>query len=308
VLKRNVSVGDHLKAGSILFTIVDLSKVWVGFDAYEADIPWLRVGEKINFTVSSLPGVEFTEKITFIDPIINAQTRIASVRVEVNNRSGRLKPEMYANGTVTSKLPIDEAHLTVPKSAVMWTGKRSVVYVAIPNTDKPMFEFREITLGHDLGGYFIVEDGLQDGEMVVTNGTFKVDAAAQLAGKKSMMNKSGGQAKLGHDHGAMKATEVTMSESEGMKESKFEVSGNCDMCKARIEKAALSVDGVAHANWNKDSKYISVHFDESKTNTRSISKAIIDVGHSTEFEKVPDAVYNELPACCKYTQDDVDLK
>lgn len=296
VLKRNVSVGDHVKEGSVLFTVADLSKVWVEFDTYEADIPWLKVGNEIAFTVSSLPGVGFKENVTFIDPIINSQTRTASVRLEVNNRDGKLKPEMFAYGTITANLPIEEAQLTVPKSAVMWTGKRSVVYVAVPNADQPMFEFREVTLGHDLGGYFIIEDGLKDGEIVVTYGTFKVDAAAQLAGKKSMMNKDGGQVKIGHQHGDA----ATM---DGMEEAKFVVSGNCGMCQSRIENAAQSVDGVAHAAWDKETKIITVHFDGSKTSNETIAKAITSAGHDTEFHKSSKEVYEELPKCCQYTRE-----
>lgn len=301
VLKRNASVGDYIKEGSVLFTIADLSKVWLEFDAYEADIPWLNVGDSVTFTISSLPGEKFMEPITFIDPIINSVTRTASVRLEVNNRDSQLKPEMFANGLVTAKLPIDEAQLTVPKSAVMWTGKRSVVYVAVPDVDVPMFEFRVVTLGHDLGGYYIVEEGLDAGERVVTNGTFKVDAAAQLAGKQSMMNQDGGQTMLGHDHGGM-VMESDAPPMEGMDEASFTVSGNCGMCKARIEDAAMAVDGVAHAVWDKDTKVLTMHFNGDKTNEEEVANAILVVGHDNEFGKASDAVYNELPGCCKYNR------
>ncbi len=304
VLKRTVSVGDHVKAGSVLFTVADLSSVWVAFDAYEADIPWLKVGDEIRFTVSSLPGVEFIDKVTFIDPIISPQTRTAAIRLEVSNRKGQLKPEMFANGTITAKLPIEEAQLTVLKSAVMWTGKRSVVYVAQPYVDKPVFEFREVTLGHDLGSYFIVEDGLKDGEMVVTHGAFKVDAAAQLAGKKSMMNKTGGTIMPGHRHGDTPGMPGSPEAMEGMAESTFMVSGNCDMCKSRIEKAAQSVEGVAHAVWDKESKLIRVHFDESKAGKEVIAKAIATAGHDTEIEKASNEIYHSLPGCCRYSRAD----
>ncbi len=297
VLKRSVSVGDHVKEGSLLFTVADLRKVWVEFNAYEADIPWLKVGDEIAFTVSSLPGVDFIERVTFIDPIINPQTRTASVRLEVNNQSGRLKPEMFANGTITAKLPIEEAQLTVPKSAVLWTGKRSVTYVAVPDPDLPMFEFREVTLGHDLGGYFIVEEGLKEGEMVVTNGTFKVDAAAQLAGKQSMMNKDRGQVTVSHQHGEA-------STVDGMAEVKFNVSGNCGMCQSRIEKAAQSVNGVAHAVWDRATNMITVHFDGIKTNKEAISQVIANSGHDTGLKKSSVEAYEALPGCCKYTRAD----
>ena len=302
VLKRNVSVGDHMKEGAVLFTIADLRSVWLEFDAYEADIPWLKVGDEITFTVSSLPGVKFREKVSFIDPIINPQTRTASVRLEVNNKDRKLKPEMFASGTITANLPIREAHLTVPKSAVLWTGKRSVVYVAVPNSDKPMFEFREVTLGHDLGGYFIVEEGLKDGERVVTNGTFKVDAAAQLAGKKSMMNREGEQVMPAHQHGKADDMLRSTQKMQGMEEATFGVSGNCDMCKSRIEKAALSVSGVLMATWDKNTKKLTAHFDGKKTNKEAIAKAIAEAGHDTELQKASKGTYQDLPECCQYTR------
>lgn len=301
VLKRNVAVGDHLNEGSVLFTVADLSRVWVIFDAYEADIAWLDEGDEISFTVSSIPGETFEEKVDFIDPIIDPQTRTAAVRIEVSNKNGQFKPEMFASGRIIAELPIEEAHLTVPKSSVMWTGKRSVVYVSVPEIESPVFEFREVTLGHDLGGYFIVEDGLKEGEMVVTHGAFKVDAAAQLAGKKSMMNKDGGMATHSHQH-STKENDASKKAMAGMEETSFMVSGNCDMCKSRIEKAAESVDGVRHAVWNKDTKHITVHFDGHKTNKKDIADAISKVGHDTELSKSPGEIYNELPGCCQYTR------
>lgn len=200
VLKKNVSVGDHVKEGAVLFEIADLTKVWVLFDAYESDLAWLKKGDQISFTVSAIPGVEFKEKITFIDPIVNSVTHTASVRIEMSNSKGLLKPEMFVNGLVSARLPFDEPKVVVPKSAVMWTGKRSVVYVKVQETEQPTFEFREVTLGLDLGSHYVIEEGLMVDEEIVTNGTFKLDAAAQLAGKKSMMNREPGKSKMKMNH------------------------------------------------------------------------------------------------------------
>jgi len=301
VLSRKIAVGDYVKSGSVLFTVVDLNKVWIEFEAYESDISWLKTGDNIAFTVSSLPGVQFNEKVFFIAPVINSKTRTATIRLEINNKNGKLKPEMFANGIITAKLPINEAQIIVPKSAVMWTGKRSVVYIAVPDVDKPMFEFRIITLGHDLGNYFIVKDGLKDGERIVTNGTFKVDAAAQLAGKKSMMNQNSDLDKKGHEHDKMN-NNPDSTLIKGMKEVVFKVSGNCAMCKSRIEKAVQSLDGVTYVLWNKNTKMISIHYDEKTTNKHKLSKAVNNVGHDTEFDKASDSNYDDLPACCQYTR------
>ncbi len=95
---------------------------------------------------------------------------------------------MFAQGIVQAEISEMQNALTIPKSAVLWTGKRAVVYVRKPDTEKPVFEFREIELGPEAGDYYLVNSGLKEGEEIVTNGTFKVDAAAQLQGKASMMN------------------------------------------------------------------------------------------------------------------------
>lgn len=187
VISRSATLGDYVKEGTMLFEIVDLNNVWLVFDAYESDIPWISVGDEINFKVSSLADQQFNAKVEFIDPIINPQTRVASVRSSFNNSKGSIKPEMFVEGKINAVLPINESKIAIPKSAVMWTGKRSIVYIELPDTDKPTFQFREVVLGMDLGLYFIVERGLNEGDKIVTNGTFKVDAAAQLAGKNSMM-------------------------------------------------------------------------------------------------------------------------
>ena len=188
VSKRQVSLGEYVKEGTPLFELVDLSRVWVLFEGYESDLPWIKVGDKIEYTVPSLPGKSFSGRINFIDPSVNPATRSVGIRLETANPGRKLKPDMFASGKVTARLPLNEPAITIPKTAVLWTGKRSVVYVKVPNTRQSTFAFREIELGPDLGSHFVVESGLEAGEEIVSNGTFQVDAAAQLAGKKSMMN------------------------------------------------------------------------------------------------------------------------
>jgi Cu(I)/Ag(I) efflux system membrane fusion protein len=191
VTARRVNTGDYVSQGTVLFDIADLSRVWVMFDAYESDLQFLRKGEKISFTLQSLPGENFSASIVFVDPVIDPVTRVAKIRVEIGNQSGRFKPEMFATGIVSSNLTKYRDNLVIPKSAVLWTGKRSIVYVKQPDTDEPVFKIREIGLGPMLGESYVVTDGLTEGEEIVTNGAFSVDAAAQLEGKPSMMNTKG---------------------------------------------------------------------------------------------------------------------
>ena len=189
VTNRRVSVGDYIKQGEPLFDLMNLRKVWVLFDAYEEDLSNVSIGDRIEFTTPSLPNKTFKTKVTFIDPIINANTRVASIRTEVSNSKRLLKPEMLVYGTLQKKSSSSN-QLNVPKSAVMWTGKRSVVYTKVPDTNIPSFEFKEIEIGEALGSNYQVISGLEAGEEVVTYGSFTIDAAAQLNNQKSMMNRN----------------------------------------------------------------------------------------------------------------------
>jgi Cu(I)/Ag(I) efflux system membrane fusion protein len=281
VTSRRVNTGDYVSQGSVLFEIADLSKVWVMFDAYESDLQYLRRGEMVAFTLQALPGNNYTGNIVFIDPVIDPVTRVSKVRVETGNQSGKLKPEMFASGIVSSNLKEYSNSLVIPRSAVLWTGKRSVVYVKQPGTDEPIFKLREIGLGPMLGDSYVITDGLSEGEEIVTSGTFSVDAAAQLEGKPSMMNTS-------------------QSPNKNMEHASFMVSGLCELCKDRIEKAALSVNGVSNAFWDVNKKEAEIDFDVTKTDKLSVQKAIANAGHDTETFKADDKTYNALPECCLY--------
>jgi len=189
VTAKRVNTGDHVSEGAVLFEVANLSSVWVLFDAYESDLPFLKVGNTISFSLQALPGTNFSANIRFIDPVIDPVNRVAKVRVEVSNAGGKLKPEMFATGVVKANLNEFKDKLVIPGSAVLWTGKRSIVYVKQPDGDGINFSMREIDLGPMLGNSYVVLGGLKEGDEIVTDGTFSVDAAAQLAGKPSMMNR-----------------------------------------------------------------------------------------------------------------------
>lgn len=189
VITREIAKGDYVNKGTVLFEIADLGNVWILLDAYESDLPFMRIGQKINFTVASIPGKNFTSSISFVDPFINQQTRTAAIRAEINNPQQMLKPEMFVRANIKANLSVKDKSLVIPKTSVLWTGKRSVVYVKVPEAEFPSFEMREITLGSSLGDYYLVESGLNEGEEIVTNGVFAIDAAAQLSGNYSMMNR-----------------------------------------------------------------------------------------------------------------------
>ncbi|MDX1591479.1 MAG: efflux RND transporter periplasmic adaptor subunit, partial [Balneolaceae bacterium] len=181
----------HVEEGSMMYRIADLSSVWVEFDAYESSASRLEVGDEITFTASAVPGQTYTGSVSFVDPFLNNDSRTLGIRVTADNPQNRLKPGMYAEGVIQAGTS-DSEKMLVPASAILWTGTRSIVFADVSFGDTPAFEAREVTLGHRAGSDYVVESGLTPGERVVTHGTFKVDAAAQLSNKLSMMNREAG--------------------------------------------------------------------------------------------------------------------
>src|SRR5690606_23483430 len=190
VVEKKVNKGDYVNRGQSLYEIANLSRVWVLLDLYEMDIPWVKVGDKVTFDVRSLPGRTFEGKVTYVDPVLDPETRVASARVEMLNPEMMLKPGMFVTGIVQAD-PGQSDALVVPATAIMWTGERSVVYVKQNADGGTGFRMRLVTLGPATGEGYVVKEGLRNGEEIVTNGAFAVDAAAQLEGKPSMMNQPG---------------------------------------------------------------------------------------------------------------------
>ena len=231
--------GQYVKTGTELFTIADLSKLWLMLDAYESDIPWIRLGQHVNFTTQALPGKTFSGTVAFISPSVDPQNHTLSLRVNVNNPSGILRPGMLVTATIDAQFDAagkiispelngkwicpmhpgevedsadkcdicgmalvkpesigietamdkQDPPLVIPYSAVLQTGKRAVVYVEKPDANRPTYELCEVTLGPQVDSWYVVNEGLADGELVVTNGAFKIDSERQLRGLPSMMSK-----------------------------------------------------------------------------------------------------------------------
>jgi Cu(I)/Ag(I) efflux system membrane fusion protein len=323
VMMRHVALGDYVKEGSALFQVTDLSKVWILFDAYESDLPWIKTGDHVELTIQSLPGKTYEGRVTYIDPFINPTTRIAKVRIELPNKELKLKPEMFANGLLHSKIAEFSDHLLIPKSSILWTGKRAVVYVSLPERDSPSFLYREITLGPEAGNFYVVSSGLMEGEVIAVNGVFKIDAAAQLEGKPSMMNPGGGKVSLGHDHGSMSSLELedhsqheTSEMETGINEIDVEfkkqlqsvydsysimkdafVSSDADEVRKRAEDVKSSLQkvdmdllsGEAHMTWMK---YLAVLESEIVTISTNINISMQRIS----FAEFNDALYSSVKA------------
>lgn len=295
VVEKLVNEGDYIEPGEKLFKIANLSQLWVLFDAFESDLPFLNVDDNLEFTLQALPGKSFSGRISFVDPILDATTRTAKVRVVVPNRGGELKPEMYATAELEAPLSRgSKEQIVVPKSAVMWTGKRSIVYVR-QDTEATAFMMREVELGASLGDSYVVVDGIVDGEEIATNGVFTIDASAQLAAKPSMMNQHLVEEQTAHSDGELKkGEEHTMI---------ADVQGACEMCQERIEKAAMSVAGVSMAHWDIESKELHLNYNPKLASLDDISKRIAEVGHDVGTRFIAnDEVYNALPDCCHYRE------
>jgi Cu(I)/Ag(I) efflux system membrane fusion protein len=198
VSEKLVEQGDYIKQGQPLLKIANLNTVWANFDVYENQIEVFKKGQAVSITTNAYANKEFKGKVDFIDPILDARTRTVKLRVVLNNEEAIFKPGMFVEGNVKGLTISKEQVVSIPSSAVLWTGERSVVYLKA-NPLEPVFEMRQITLGNQIGDNYEVLEGLNNGDEIVTNGTFTVDAAAQLQGKKSMMNKAGGKVMTGHD-------------------------------------------------------------------------------------------------------------
>ncbi|NAY90793.1 efflux RND transporter periplasmic adaptor subunit [Muricauda sp. JGD-17] len=214
------SAGDYLKKGQPIAKVSDLSTVWAEFDAYESQFSQLKKGQKISIAANAYPNKTFDGQITFIDPVLDNTTRTVTVRATLRNQKDMFKPGMFVTGKIESGMAIAETTLFVPSSAVMWTGERSLVYVKV-NRDEPIFEMREVMLGARNGENIEVTHGLDSGEEIVTNGTFTVDAAAQLQGKRSMMNKTGGKTMTGHEGHIGKQEDMGSDSSKEMMKMEF---------------------------------------------------------------------------------------
>jgi len=266
VIEKHLSQGAYVQTGTKIYTIADLSELWVKLDAYESDMMWIRYGQEVEFTAEAYPGEVFKGQIIFISPTLDTASRTIKLRANVPNPSGKLKPGMFVRavlrsavaqgglvmdpqmagkwvcpmhpsvienskdicpicqmdlvtaeslGYITADLP-DEAPLVIPATAVLITGKRAVVYVQVSYEDRPVFEGKEIILGPRAGDYYLVKEGLAEGEVVVTKGNFKIDSALQIQAKPSMMSPEGGTAPAGHphSHADMKSQEQPESEIE----------------------------------------------------------------------------------------------
>jgi membrane fusion protein, copper/silver efflux system len=197
VISLYKSSGEYVKTGSSIFLTSDLHSLWLELDAHENEITMLKIGQTLEYNVNSIPGKIFKGIIDFIQPNLS-KSRTVKVRVNVDNSLLTLKPKMFVTALVNSRINNQnevvsdndsvENPLLVPVTSVLRTGTRAIVYLQDESEEKPTFFGETVTLGHRVGENYIVLKGLNEGDVVVTNGVFKIDSALQLKGKTTMMN------------------------------------------------------------------------------------------------------------------------
>ncbi|HLJ74578.1 MAG TPA: efflux RND transporter periplasmic adaptor subunit [Thermoanaerobaculia bacterium] len=181
VITKNALAGARVMPADTLYEVADLSDVWVMADIYESELAFVRVGTPAQINVA---GRTIAGRVTFVGPVIAPQTRTASVRIELDNRAGLLKPDMYAD--VILQAPAGTS-VAVPDSAVMNTGTRSVVFIALGNGE---FAPRQVITGAKTNGFYAIRSGVQPGERVVVDANFLVDSESRL--KSALSQMSGG--------------------------------------------------------------------------------------------------------------------
>jgi len=175
VIEKNLQEGQYVDEGTALYRLADLRRVWVIAEVYEKDLRYVKVGQAAEVRADAFPSDTFAGRVSFVEPVLNGETRTARVRVELDNRQGKLKINMYA------ALEIEGAShqgLVVPRSAVLFTGGRPLVWV---EGSPGHFQKRGVELGVTSESSVEVVSGLEEGEMVASSGGFLIDSESQLA-------------------------------------------------------------------------------------------------------------------------------
>lgn len=167
--------GQFVTPKTELYTIADLTRVWVYVDIYEDEIPWVREGDRAEMTVTGAPGRTFDGTVEYVYPYLDPKSRTNKVRLEFENADGVLKPEMFADVVVKTGRRIDA--VVVPSEAIVRTGARDRVFVA---KGEGTFTPRDVTVGLMSGDQVEIVEGVEPGERIVTSAQFLIDSESKL--------------------------------------------------------------------------------------------------------------------------------
>ncbi len=196
VVEKRVVEGARIMPGMELFRVADLSRVWVEAEIFEKDLSLVGLGQHGRVTLEAYPGEIFHGMVTYVHPTVSSQTRTGRVRLELENPGSKLKPGMYAH--VELQVSALQESLLVPRSAVLLTGERAVVFHRGGNGE---LHPREVTLGMAFGDMVEVVQGLSEGDVVASSANFLIDAESNLG---LAMEAMAGMDDSGPDLGAMR--------------------------------------------------------------------------------------------------------
>lgn len=174
VISKKVQEGMYVNEGTAMYEVADMSTVWSISEVYEKDIASLKTGSRAVLHLQAYPGQSFEGRVTLIYPVLNSASRTVKVRSEFSNRNNLLKPQMYGETIFSSSA---SSALLVPAGAVLFTGRKNVVWVKTSNNT---FESREVKVGSRTGDSYEVLSGLSDGELVAATGGYLIDSESQL--------------------------------------------------------------------------------------------------------------------------------
>ena len=183
VINKSVLQGAHVEPGEELYTIADLSRVWILADIYEYELSFVKKGQKAAVTLSYDPGTVLTGQVGFIYPTLDPKTRTAKVRFELDNADEKLKPDMYANVELRVHMG---ARLAIPQEAIIESGQKQVVFL---HRGGGKLEPRLIKTGVKTGEWTEVLEGVNEGDHVVTSANFLIDSESRL---KSVVERMSG--------------------------------------------------------------------------------------------------------------------
>ena len=209
VIEKSVLEGNYVRTGDSLYTVADLSRVWMKADIYEYEMSFVHTGQNVEIVSPAYPGGKFYGEVTFIDPVLNSKTRSVKIRAELPNTQGKLLPEMFVDVTIIAHLG---NVLSIPRDALLDTGRRKIVYV---KKDGGQYAGKEVEVGPEAIVYtenggkervLPVLKGLRQGEYVVTKANFLIDSQSQLSGSAAaayggaLEMKEGEKMPPGHKH------------------------------------------------------------------------------------------------------------
>ncbi len=288
VINRKLSQGDYVKQGQSMYSLGSTSRLWLIFNVFESDLARVKKGNNIVFTTPSVPNKEFKARVTYIEPLLNSPSRTAIVRAEINNSNNQLKPGMLLNGMIaanpTRAVTGETSPVTIPNSSILWTGDRSVVYVQVPDSEVPSYEFREVEISNRSEEFSTIKSGVNVGDEIVTQGAFVIDAAAQLNNSYSMMNR---EVKVKKEESAgivpsyaeevstvfMEQLDQTLVKYIEIKNALVDTDSNAalkvtDSFLESIEGVDMTLlKGDAHMYWMEQSKALKTHGEKIKNAT-----------------------------------------